>query len=169
MERSGASSGTEGVKFSPCLGGLIMPKKINHRDTEIVEVSVEMKKFVSLRIMLVLCSIFVSSAFVASCGRQPARNSQTDALFRATREGNTDMVRSLVSAPGADVNATDERGSTPLLEAARYGHDDIARILIAAGADLNVKDNDGKTALMLAVQGNHDEVVRVLKQAGETD
>lgn len=79
------------------------------------------------------------------------------------------MVRSLVSAPGADVNATDERGSTPLLEAARYGHDDIARILIAAGADLNVKDNDGKTALMLAVQGNHDEVVRVLKQAGETD
>lgn len=79
------------------------------------------------------------------------------------------MVRSLVSTPGADVNATDERGSTPLLEAARYGHEDISRVLIAAGADIKAKDNDGKTALMLAIQGNHDEVVRVLKQAGETE
>ena len=79
------------------------------------------------------------------------------------------MVKSLVSSPGADVNAKDERGSTPLLEAARYGHNDIARVLIATGADLKVKDKDGKTALMLAVQGNHDEVVRVLKQAGETE
>jgi ankyrin repeat protein len=112
--------------------------------------------------VLLLCLIF------ASCAHQRARNSQTDALFRATIEGNTDMVRSLVSSPGADVNATNERGSTPLLEAARYGHDDITRVLIAAGADVKAKDNDGKTALMLAVQGNHDEVVRVLKQAGET-
>jgi ankyrin repeat protein len=111
---------------------------------------------------LLLCLLF------GSFGHQRARNSQTDALFRARIEGNTDMVRSLVSSPGADVNATNERGSTPLLEAARYGHDDITRVLIAAGADVKAKDNDGKTALMLAVQGNHDEVVRVLKQAGET-
>jgi ankyrin repeat protein len=79
------------------------------------------------------------------------------------------MVRSLVSSPGAEVNAVDERGSTPLLEAARYGHEDITRVLIAAGADVKAKDKDGKTALMLAVQGDHDEVVRVLKQAGETE
>ena len=79
------------------------------------------------------------------------------------------MVRSLVSTPGADVNATDERGSTPLLEAARYGHDDVTRVLIAAGADVKAKDNEGNTALTLAVRGNHDEVVRILKQAGETE
>lgn len=79
------------------------------------------------------------------------------------------MVRSLLSSPGADVNARNERGSTPLLEAARYGHDDICRILIASGADLKAKDKDGKTALMLAIQGNHDDVVRVLKEAGETE
>jgi len=77
------------------------------------------------------------------------------------------MVKSLGSSPGADVNATNERGSTPLLEAARFGHDDICRVLIAAGADLKAKDNDGKTALMLAVQNNHDDVVRILKEAGE--
>ena len=118
-----------------------------------------MKRF---SILLALCLV------VGGCARQRAHNTQTDALFRATVEGNTDMVKSLVSSPGADVNATNERGNTPLLEAARYGHDDICRVLIAAGADVKAKDKDGKTALMLAVQGDHDQVVRVLKQAGET-
>ena len=119
----------------------------------------------SLRFSMLLALCFI----LGSCAQPRARNTQTDALFRATREGNTDMVKSLLATPGADVNATDERGSTPLLEAARYGHNDICRVLIANGANLKAKDRDGKTALMLAVQGNHDEVVRVLKQAGETE
>ena len=117
-------------------------------------------------------SILAIALVLAACGPKtttPANNTQTDALFRATREGNTDMVKSLLSSPGANVNATDPRGSTPLLEAARYGHEDVCRALIAAGANVKAKDNDGKTALMLAVQGDHDEVVRVLKQAGETE
>lgn len=116
-------------------------------------------------------TILLISLLIAGCGQRsaPAHNAQTDSLFRAVIEGNTDMVKSLASAPGADVNATNERGSTPLLEAARFGHDDICRVLIAAGANLKVKDNDGKTALMLALQNNHDDVVRVLKEAGETE
>jgi ankyrin repeat protein len=125
-----------------------------------------MKKSVAFSILLAM------SILIAGCGQRggtPAHNAQTDALFRATIEGNTDMVRSLLSSPGADVNATNANGSTPLLEAARYGHDDICRVLIAAGANLKAKDKDGKTALRLAVQGNHDEVVRVLKQAGEVE
>jgi ankyrin repeat protein len=123
-----------------------------------------MKNSVVFSILLAICLI------LGGCGKQQSvSNSQTDALFRAVREGNTDMVRSLLSSPGADVNATDERGSTPLLEAARYGHEDICRVLIAAGANLKSKDKDGKTALTLAVQGDHDEVVRLLKQAGETE
>src|SRR6187551_3106644 len=115
--------------------------------------------------------LLISLLLIAACGQRGAapRNAQTEALFRATIEGNSDMVKSLVSSPGADVNATNERGSTPLLEAARYGHDDICRVLIAAGANIKAKDNDGKTALMLAVQNNHDDVVRILKEAGETE
>jgi len=113
-------------------------------------------------ILLAICIVF------AGCN-QKTSNVQTNELFRATREGNTDMVRALVSSPGADVNATDERGSTPLLEAARYGHEDVCRVLIEAGGNLKSKDRDGKTALMLAVQGDHEEVVTVLKQAGATE
>ena len=123
-----------------------------------------MKRRVVFSTFLTFCLL------LAGCNRQSAsNNAQVAALFRATREGNTDMVRSLLSAPGIDVNATDETGSTPLLEAARYGHDDICRILIAAGANLKSKDRDGKTALQLAIQGDHNDVVRVLKQAGANE
>jgi ankyrin repeat protein len=122
-----------------------------------------MKKLTVLSVGLAFCLV------LGSCAQQKVNNVQTDALFRAIREGNTSMVKSLLSSPGADVNARDERGSTPLLEAARYGHDDICRVLIASGADLKAKDKDGKTALVLAVQGNHNDVVRLLKQAGETE
>ena len=125
--------------------------------------SASRRKRITVSALFVLCLVFVG------CAKERARNTQTDALFRATIEGNTDMVKSLLSSPGADVNATDERGNTPLLEAARYGHEDICRVLIAAGADIKAKDKDGKTALMLAVQNNHDDVVRVLKQAGATN
>lgn len=124
-----------------------------------------MKNSVAFSILLAIALL------IAGCGQRatPERNTQTDALFRATIEGNTDMVKSLLSSPGADVNATNERGSTPLLEAARYGHEDVCRALIAAGANVKAKDNDGKTALMLAVQGGHEDVVRILKQAGATE
>src|SRR5678815_2939568 len=117
-----------------------------------------MKSRIVFSTLLIFCTI------LAGCGRQSTtNNAQVAALFRATREGNTDMVRSLTSAPGVDVNATDETGSTPLLEAARFGHEDICRILIASGASVKSKDKDGKTALQLAIQGDHEEVVRVLK------
>ena len=125
---------------------LIRSKEMNHR--------------VSLNVLLLLCLV------VAGCNQQRTDNTQTVALFQATRAGNTDMVKSLITSPGADVNATDERGSTPLIDAARYGHEDVCRLLIAAGANVKAKDKDGKTALMLALQGDHEDVVQVLNQAG---
>src|SRR5262249_34473804 len=122
-----------------------------------------MNKAVKFSVLLILCSIFIS------CAKQTGSNVQTDALFRAVREGNTDLVKSLLSAPGVDINATDEKGNKPVLEAARFGHDEICRVLIANGANLKVKDKDGNTPLMLALRNNHDDVVRVLKQAGELE
>ena len=47
---------------------------------------------------------------------------------------------------GADVNAMDISGMTPLMYAARYSTEEIVKILLKAGADLNAKDKNGKTA-----------------------
>jgi len=38
---------------------------------------------------------------------------------------------------GANVNASNLHGSTPLMHAASCGHVEVVRILLAAGADLN--------------------------------
>jgi len=51
---------------------------------------------------------------------------------------NNRYVSELISK-GADVNAKDEDGMTPLHWAASQGHKDIAELLIAKGADVNAK------------------------------
>jgi len=75
-------------------------------------------------------------------------------------------VRAVLNSPKVDVNAIDEQGNTPLIEAARFGHDKVVTILLLAHADPSIKNDAGKTALMLAAEGRHDETVRVLTQAG---
>jgi ankyrin repeat protein len=87
-------------------------------------------------------------------------------LFRAVHAGSPDTVRALLNSPNVDVNAIDEHGNTPLIEAARFGHDEVVAALLLAHADPSIKNDEGKTALMLAAEGRHDETVRVLTQAG---
>jgi hypothetical protein len=104
----------------------------------------------------------------AGCGvvERATRTPETDALLRAARAGNADTVKALLASPNVDVNASDEHGNTPLIEAARFGHDEVVAALLTAKADVKAKNDEGKTALMLAAEGGHDETVRVLTQAG---
>ena len=52
----------------------------------------------------------------------------------------------LLLAAGADINAKEnQRGLTPLHEAARWGWNDVVRFLVDHGADLQAKDNRGMT------------------------
>ena len=48
---------------------------------------------------------------------------------------------------GADVNAKEKYGGTPLYLAACFGHTEIALALIKAGADINAKEEYGGTPL----------------------
>jgi|SRR5215208_1014226 len=94
------------------------------------------------------------------------RSAETDALFRAATAGNADTVRTLLASPNVDVNGVDEHGDTPLIQAARFGHDDVVDALLIARANVRARNDEGKTALMLAAEGGHDETVRLLTQAG---
>ena len=54
-------------------------------------------------------------------------------------------------ARGADVNAVDEAGFTPLHHAAKSGRDDVARFLLANGADANATETtSGRTPIFYA-------------------
>ena len=86
-------------------------------------------------------------------------------LHTCAEKGHLDVARDLIEA-GADVNAKDNDGFTPLSICAEKGHLDVARDLIWAGADVNAKDNDGMTPLYMCALGGHLEVARALIEAG---
>ncbi len=74
-------------------------------------------------------------------------------LHYATREGCVDCVKALKEG-GANLNAPDPEGVTPLLTALWNAHFDTASYLIKAGAMVNKWDWWGRTPLWLAVDYN---------------
>jgi len=54
-----------------------------------------------------------------------------------------DVVKLMV-AKGADINAKDYNGTTPLHEAAWSGHKDVVELLVDNGANVSAKDDESK-------------------------
>ena len=83
----------------------------------------------------------------------------------AVLSGNLEAVKQHIEA-GTDINKKDAMsGSTPLISAASFGKNDIAKALIDAGADLRLKNNDGATALHVAAFFCRIEIVQLLIDA----
>jgi serine/threonine-protein phosphatase 6 regulatory ankyrin repeat subunit B len=86
--------------------------------------------------------------------------------MEASWNRHIDMVRLLLKA-GANINLTDERDYTALMQAAEEGHHNIVQVLIEAGCDLNKQEKKRNyTALMWSVVEGHPSVVQFLVQAG---
>ena len=75
-------------------------------------------------------------------------------------EENIEAVKKTL-ADGADVNAKDEDGRTPLLHAAYQGNNEIAELLLANGADVNAKNEVDTTPLHHAALYGHKETVEL--------
>ena len=84
-------------------------------------------------------------------------------LINAAKEGSVQLVREFL-AKGADINAKDSQGYTPLMWAAYNGHLDMVKALLHSGADANRQDNQGYTALMWADDQGHSDIVQLLKK-----
>ncbi len=79
---------------------------------------------------------------------------------------------------GADVNAQNKNGRTPMMNAARHNAARIVELLIEHGASVDLHTKDGTTALMVAADNDEIDVIKVLvkhdadlnirDQAGET-
>jgi ankyrin repeat protein len=73
------------------------------------------------------------------------------ALHYACQQFDVDVVKQLLKA-GADPNALDTHGWTPLTRAAEGNQLEIAQALLAAGADPLVEDKQGLTPLLVAAR-----------------
>ncbi len=86
-------------------------------------------------------------------------------LHSAASAGDAERVRELLKK-GADPNAKNEYGNTPLHEAAFRGHVDVARLLLEHGADPNIQSKNGLTPLHEAASHGHFDVVELLLEHG---
>ena len=68
----------------------------------------------------------------------------------------------LLIAKGADINAKDDTGGTPLFWAALEGNEEVAELLIKQGADVNAAGPKGWTALHWAVAMAQKKSVELL-------
>ena len=86
----------------------------------------------------------------------------TGAFFEAAEI--SDVTRCLQA--GADPEAREENGYTPLHVAATFGNAEVIAVLAGAGANLEARDEMGITPLHAAVIPGNAEVIAALLQAG---
>eukprot|EP00955_Chlamydomonas_euryale_P079937 363361-Chlamydomonas_euryale.AAC.2 len=76
------------------------------------------------------------------------------------------LVLATLIASGAEVDAVDQFGLTPLHEAARFGFKECVAMLLARGAAVDATDARGETALTRAAAWDHAGCVALLLRAG---
>ena len=94
-----------------------------------------------------------------------AGTASAEALLDAVRARNDQETVRLIDA-GADVNAADSLGTTPLMWASRYGDAKVVERLIRAGADAAAESVLGVTPMSEAALIGSEPVIRELLAAG---
>ena len=106
--------------------------------------------------LLALCCFCLQSVHA-----EPATLSND--FFNALRNGDVQQIREALDH-GADVNALDQRGNTPLMLAAVYSDVGSMKLLLDRGAKVNVANAEGATPLIRAAY-NYDKT-RLLVEHG---
>ena len=86
----------------------------------------------------------------------PTQIGRYDGLHAAAYFGNVERIRTFAAA-GADPDARDSNGRTPVHVAAFASQDEALRALAAAGADMNALDNDRYDAVTIAAVADDPE------------
>jgi hypothetical protein len=98
-----------------------------------------------------------------------ARDKYGVPLLCLAARGKHRAVAEVLLDKGASVDLqSEDRGYSPLMDAAHIGSADLVALFLERGADPNLKSKDGQTALVVAVGRNDVETARLLI-AGSAD
>lgn len=115
--------------------------------------------------LVCLAALLMAAPAAAQVPPSAVELAQYDGLHAAAAAGDAARIKSLANG-GADLDARDGRGRTPLMVAAHLSHDDAARALIAAGADVNALDRDRYDAITIAAVADDPDMVRIVLDGG---
>lgn len=90
---------------------------------------------------------------------------QLKVLSEIMKPGDITEIRRLIEA-GADIDAMNQYGGTPLIMASGKGHTQIVKLLLSVKADVNTNLADGATPLYVASEQGHIKIVELLLSAG---
>ncbi len=108
-------------------------------------------------------SIGAVRALLAHGARQDLRSdSGSSALHQAAHSGEASVIELLCATPGAQVDAQDSNGYTPLMLASEGGREGAVSALLAHGARQDLQDSIGWTALHSAARLGHAGVAKLL-------
>lgn len=112
-----------------------------------------------------LIAVLLLTCLTGVSGEADGRETEASALFQAIRNGNAPAVRDALKA-GADLQARNEAGDTPLMAAALVADTGILKELLHAGAGAGVNSTNaaGATALMRAA--TFTDKTRLLVESG---
>lgn len=144
-----------------------------------------MKKFISATLFIAL-SFFANGLFAQEMPSDQMRNFQTDKLENLkkafteadynkcfnVKEKSADLLTMSVNhdrknnfdfliTKTKDIDRTCG-GENALMNAARYGRTEMAKVLLQKGANKSLKNTYGETAKEIAIKNNHPEVASIL-------
>jgi ankyrin repeat protein len=95
-----------------------------------------------------------NEALLAAAGSGPVQieiDAAPDATLKAPKEESPEAkTMKLLLASGAQIEARDENGDTPLIRAAGFGQNDIVRLLLDRGANFEATNKSGQSAVAAA-------------------
>ena len=105
-------------------------------------------------------------AAVAGCARSVAVDAaMNEALVSAAAQGNLARVTDLLKR-GADLNARDDQGRTPVMAATHGNHVAVVDALLKAGADVNLRDNRLDNPFLYAGAAGLLDILKLAHAAG---
>jgi len=114
-----------------------------------------------------------SALHYAARGPDRDPNSSTIKMIAPSRVPSRDQIMTkqkdvvdFLCKNGANVNAQNVNGVTPLFNAASEGFYEIIKVLTDYDADINIPNNDNATPLVIAAFAGHVETVKLLLDKG---